>query len=136
MAKPEYHLAEQPIPAGYRLYEDRLEVAGVQFYKPYAAAFARNDGWLEMQPEPDNPHDPHAIALIGCYKGWFLPHRGRIGHVPKEVAAQLAKTGVVTEVRPRLLKTWVGDSGYVEIMFQVIGPKDRFDAYLKAGERS
>ena len=132
MAGTEYHLAEQPIPAGFQIYEERLEAAGVQFYKAQATAFARNGGALEFQREPHNPHDANAIALVGCYKGWFSLKREVIGHVPKEVAAQLAKSGLAAQVRPRLLKTWIGDTGYVEIMFQIIGPKDRFADYLKA----
>jgi hypothetical protein len=38
---------------------------------------------LALVPEPDNPHDPHAVAI------WDAERRLQAGYVPAEVAPQL-----------------------------------------------
>jgi hypothetical protein len=39
---------------------------------------------LVLVPEPENPHDPHAVAI------WDAEHRVQGGYVPAEVASELA----------------------------------------------
>ncbi|RLB24349.1 MAG: hypothetical protein DRG73_04015 [Deltaproteobacteria bacterium] len=124
MAKRKYHLQEQPIPEGFHIYEDRLEVAGVSFRKNDAAAFAKSKHlWLELEREQENKHDKNAIRVIGCSKGLFGTKRRFIGYVPKDVAKKIVEGGFWGKVRPRLLKTYVGAGGFVEILFQLLGPK-------------
>jgi hypothetical protein len=97
----------EAIPKGYQIYEDRLTPAGISFRKDDAAAFARSaDGWLELElePEPSNKHDKNAIKVI----------LGR---------------GFLPLVRPRLINTYIGRDGYIEILFQILGPKGRKKEY-------
>jgi hypothetical protein len=124
MTKSTYHLQEQEIPEGFQIFADRLEVAGVSFRKGDATAFASSkDGWLEFEREPGNRQDKNAIRIIGCSKGFFGTKRRFIGYVPKEFAKMIVEGGFWERVRPRLLKTYVGDSGFVEVLFQILGPK-------------
>lgn len=124
MSKRKYHLDEQDIPEGFQIFEDRLEVAGVSFRKEDAAAFAgKKDVWLELEREPGNKYDENAIKVIGCSKGFFGTKRRFIGYVPKEVSRVIVEGGYCGQIRPRLLKTYVGNQGYVEILFQILGPK-------------
>ncbi len=126
MSTRNYHLAEQEIPDGFQIFEERLEVAGVGFQKEDAAAFAtEKDGWLELERDTGNRHDPNAIKVFGCNKGFFGTKRRFIGYVPKEVSRAIAEGGYLGQIRPRLLKTYVGDQGFVEILFQVLGPKGK-----------
>ncbi|SMP46246.1 hypothetical protein SAMN06295888_1041 [Desulfonatronum zhilinae] len=124
MAKSKYHLQVQEIPEGFQIFEDRLEVAGVSFRKSDAAAFAASkNGWLKLEREADNKHDKNAIKVIGCSKGFFGTKRRFIGYVPKDASKKVMERGFWGKVKPRLLKTYVGDSGFVEILFQILGPK-------------
>lgn len=128
MTRANYHLP--PIPDGFQIYEERLEVAGLTHRKAGAARFARGkQRALEWEPEPGNRYDKNAIRLIGCHKGIFLTKRTLLGYVPKEVANTLVERGFVEDAQPRLLKTYVSDGGFVEILFQIVGPKARISDY-------
>lgn len=124
MESKKYHLQEQEIPDGFQLFEERLEVSGVKFRKDDASAFAsRNDDiWLEFERDEENKYDKNAIKVIGCGKETLRTVRYFIGYVPKEVSKLIIEGGFWGQVRPRLLKTYVGSSGYVEILFQILGP--------------
>jgi len=122
MSEAQYHLGE--IPDGYQIFEERLEVAGVQYRRDEAQKFAEGRGLhLEFERDLSNRHDPNAIKIIGCRKGFFGTKRHFIGYVPSDVASSIVEGGYYDRVLPRLLKTYVGDSGFVEILFQVLGPK-------------
>jgi hypothetical protein len=125
-----FHLHEQPIAEGHRLYEEGLEAMGVSHRRDDAMAFCKAKGqWLEFEPEPSNKHDPHAIRLVGCWRGFFGTKRRHVGYVPRETATRLHQLGLVDATRPRLLKTYVGHDNFVEIEFQITGPSEKFREY-------
>lgn len=127
-----YHLERQPIPAGFRIYEDRLEVMGAALHKAAALPFCRGKCQaIILEPEPGNRHDPNAIQIIGQWKGWLLNHRKKIGYVPREAAKRLADAHMATLVAGRLLKTYAGRDGFVEILFQIVGPVEAYDQYAQ-----
>jgi hypothetical protein len=134
ISKRKYHLNEQDIPEGFQIFEDRLEVAGGSFRKEDAVAFAgAQDVWLELEREPGNKYDENAIKVIGCNKGFFGTKRRFIGYVPKEVSRLIVKGGDWGQIRPRLLKTYLGNQGYVEILFQILGSKGIKYQYRQTG---
>lgn len=125
-----YHLASQPIPEGFQIYEDRLEVMGVVPNKATALPFCRaKEQALELQLDPSNSHDRDAIMVIGKWPALFRKRREKIGHVPRDVAKRLADAEVAHLVAARLLKTYAGDDDFVEVLFQIIGPADAFARY-------
>ena len=124
MTTRKYHLQNQKIPDGFQIFEDRLEVAGVSFRKSDAASFAKSGtGWLELERDHGNKHDKNAIKVIGCNKGFFGTKRRFIGYVPKDVAKLVVTNGFWGRIQPQLLKTYVGADGFVEILFQILGPE-------------
>lgn len=128
--RKKYHLGDQPIPTGFRIYEERLEVLGVQRRRADALAFCHGRGQsLAFVLEPSNPHDANAIRIDGAWKGWLFSKQKHLGYVPREIAARLAEAGLAAMVQPRLLKTYAGTDGYVEIEYQIIGPADRLRDY-------
>ena len=126
MTTKKYHLQEQSIPDGFVIFEERLEVAGIQFRKDKALVFVKNpEGcWLEVERDENNKYDKNAIKVIGCRKGLFGTNRYFIGYVPKEISRRIVKGGFWGLVTPRLLKTYVSDTGFIEILFQVLGPRE------------
>lgn len=126
----EYHLANYPIPDGFRIFVDRVPIMGVALRKADAAAFCKASGkQLTFEREPQNRHDPNAIRVVGSWKGWFLRKEKMLGYVPAGDAAKLVKLGLAESVRPRLLKTYVGTDGFVEIEFQIVGPTDLYRTF-------
>lgn len=126
-----YHLKEpeQKIPAGFMIYDDRLEVAGIQHRRDVAAQFVnQTNQWLEFENEPLNSYDPNAIKILGCYQQNNEIIKLHVGYVPASITKQITNFSA-DECKARLLKTYIGDSGYVEILFQVLGPKSRIDEY-------
>lgn len=137
MSTRRFHLESQPIPEGYEIVEERLEVAGIKHRKDDARAFANaSNGWLELERDPANQYDPNAIKVLGCTKGLFGTKRRFIGFVPKNVAKAIVVGGHANVVRPRLLKTYVGDLGFVEILFQILGPRGSKHSLRPASELS
>ncbi len=111
------------IPDGFETFGE-CEVAGIKYRREYARAFAAGrDPTLELEREPENPHDKNAIRIMGRRKTFFGSKRHFIGYVPSGVAALIVEGNYFGTVVPRLLKTYVGDSGYVEIVFRILGPK-------------
>ena len=99
-------------------------MAGIQYRRDDARTFAAGRGLtLEFERDSSNQHDRNAIKIIGCCKGFFGTKQHFVGYVPSDVAADIVEGGYYGKVLPRLLKTYVGDSGFVEILFQVLGPK-------------
>lgn len=118
-----------PIPKGYQIYAARFPIAGMHLRKNEVAAFVQgNNQSLELLREPDNAHDANAIKLIGVMDTIKVT----LGYLPKELASQIVTTGLFDVVRPRLDRFYVGHNSFVEIQYQVIGPKvekNKFDSY-------
>lgn len=118
-----------PIPKGHQIFS-RCEVSGTSFRKNDAVQFAKGSNQeLELEREPTNPHDKNAIKVIGKSSG----KKYHIGYVPKEVSEQIAVTGIFESIKPRLDRIYQGIDGYLEIKFQIIGPKEnkkQFDSFF------
>ncbi|MBY0445702.1 MAG: hypothetical protein K2Q15_10890 [Burkholderiales bacterium] len=129
MANAAYHLTD--IPDGMQIFEDRLPVAGISYQAEAAARFVQDaDLWIEFERDHLNVHDKNAIKVIGC-AGYGRSARYFLGYVPAEIAAKIVEKGYFDQVKPRLLKTYLSEGGYVEILFQLLGLKGRRAAYGK-----
>lgn len=132
MSAGQNHLERYPIPEGFQIYERMLTVAGITFRRKDAAAFAKGKRpWLEIEREPGNTYDPNAIKVIGCSKGFFGDKRRFIGYIPKEVSKLIVEGDYLDKVLPRLDRAYVGYDDFVEIRFQIIGPKDEKDDFFR-----
>lgn len=128
----DWHLP--PIPHGLQIFEERLEIKGVQHYKADATAFAKGkDRCLWFIRDEFNQHDPNAIAIHGAWKGWFFGKQGMLGYVERDAAKAIVEGGWWGRVHPRLLKTYVSDAGFVEILYQILGPKGESKEYHRPG---
>jgi len=118
-----------PIPAGYQIYIKNAEVVGIKYRKDDFLKFAHSDDQaLELEPEPNNPKDQNAIRVIGTTK----TGRYFIGYVPKEDARQIANSGLAATVKARLVRIYIGKSGFVDMRWQIVGPKKdkkHFDSF-------
>ncbi len=117
-----------PIPSGYQIYQDRLLVAGLSFKKKDVAKFiASENHTLELRRDPGNSYDKNAIEVIGkCDAGAFT-----LGYVEAPLAKYVVDRSLEDVVKPRLMRTYVGRDDYLEVMYQLIGPKSekhRYDA--------
>lgn len=119
-----------PIPKGYQIFADRIPIAGIQFRRDDILKFCHSTNQeLVLEREPDNEHDPKAIKLFGVASSG----RHFIGYVPKELAEQIVATELFAEVKPRLGRIYVSNTGFIDIQYQIIGPKaskKTFDGFL------
>lgn len=130
--KRDYHIKESPIPAGFQIYEERLEVAGVQHRLADGQRFIKGKDYeISLEADPTNPYDSNAVKVLGSSKGLWGRKSRHIGYLPADTAMRVTAFGI-SDVCPRLLKTYLGKSGYVEVLFQVLGPKGRKKEYLGA----
>jgi hypothetical protein len=112
--------SDNGIPSGYQIWVARPDVAGLLHKKKEAVAFAKaKQQTLLLEREPDNTHDSNAIKLIGLGDG----KQFFVGYVPKEISEQIAATNMFEHVRARLRKTYLSERNYVDIEYQIIGPK-------------
>lgn len=116
-----------PIPTGYQLYEaEYIQPKGIHYRKENAIRLVDGEEvGLEFQREPDNPHGRSAIMVVGGIRQGTDIERVHIGYVPHNLAERIVLNGFADEVRPRLRKIYVSDAGFIEIEFQIIGPKNR-----------
>lgn len=115
-----------PIPHGFQIFSHRLSVAGVQHRREDALAFADSTNQvLTLEREDGNAHDANAIKVIGVGGG----SRRWIGYVPKEIAEQIVGSGLFDNIQARLERIWRNDGGFVDITFQIVGPKKRKKEY-------
>jgi uncharacterized protein YprB with RNaseH-like and TPR domain len=136
MALRNFHHKVDPVPKGCQIFEMRLEPVGLAYRKANATTFVNaSRQWLEMEPEPLHGFDKNAIRVMGCWKGFLGVRKVLIGYVPKEVARVLVTYGFLGQVRPRLLKTYLGYDGQVQVLFQLIGIRERFSPYRQAIDR-
>lgn len=115
-----------PIPSGFQIYAARVSVAGLKHRKEDGQRYIRSTGQsLAFEPEPTNSYDPTAIKVIGTSDSGpcFL------GYVPAEIAEQIVGSGLTEAVQPRLEYAAESANGYVDIIFQVLGPKAKKDQF-------
>ena len=106
-------------PVDYQIYRTSL-VAGVFYRKVDAILFVNgNNHELQFQRELDNKHDKDALKVIGISNGtsYF------IGYVPKDLAAQIRRSGLANKVKPILDRIFYNCNNFIEIRFKVIGLK-------------
>jgi hypothetical protein len=125
-------------PADHQVYRTSL-VAGIFYRKDDAILFVNgNNHELQFQRELDNKHDKDALKVIGISNGasYF------IGYVPKDLAAQIRRSGLADKVKPILDRIFYNSNNFIEIRFKVIGLKsdrkkfhDWFDCKLASYEQ-
>lgn len=128
--EPDFSALPQPIPPGFQIFAKDLPLAGAQYLPSHKLDFANSSQQtLRLEREPDNPKDPNAIRIIGdCADDDYL-----LGYLPRDIAAQIARSGLFHAIQPRLVKIFIGQrgDGFVGIQYQLIGPKAskrQFDA--------
>jgi hypothetical protein len=93
----------EPPPDGYGYFDKYSPVAGCNHYREDAAAFvASGSRQIELDREPDNPHDGNAIRVLGCTKGILFTKRRHIGCIRAETAEIIAKYSLFPHLRTRL----------------------------------
>ena len=120
----------EQIPEGFQIFQDRVAIAGMLHYKDAAILFAERHveygiGWVEFERDLSNSYDPNAIKIMGCNKTRSGHQRNLLGYMPKEVSEVLVERGYLEYVIPRLTNAYVSESGYIEILFQILGPKEK-----------
>jgi hypothetical protein len=78
--------------------------------------------------EPNNPHDPNAIMVLGRWveRGWFSGEKMQsefVGYVPAELAAEIVKAyGPARDPDLSLYSVYVADDGFVDITVIALRP--------------
>ena len=125
---------KQPLPRGWRLLTDEMEVAGVQHRLDDALSLLKgNQLSFDFEADPGNEHDANAIKVIGKKHGLMGVKRFHIGFVPREVAELIAEqvptTKAVDMISPRLTKVWFGDQGVLKIFFDIAVKEEEYNLF-------
>lgn len=87
-------------PDGMVWYARKLRVAGTSF-RPEGCCRAISAGEpfaVELRPEPSNPKDRNAVAV--------LLNGSQVGYLPAEVAADIAEQGIAAELEARFVSAY------------------------------
>jgi len=118
-------------PDGFQIFENEMPVAGVHARISACTAFIKGKKHqIAWAREPNNAHDSNAIRIVGTTKGLFGTKQRFLGYVPAEVSARIAAGDWFDSLIPRLRFMRISDDGYVEITFDIIGPKGEKKSYF------
>ncbi|MDH2091147.1 HIRAN domain-containing protein [Rhizobium pusense] len=132
----QYHLENSTYPDTHRIFEERLSIAGIHHYRSDAISFCRSrEKSIYFDLDAANPYDRNAIRIMGRWKGLWSLKIKILGHVDADTAGKIAALGLQKDILPRLLKTYVSEDDYVEILYQIVGPKDRYQEYKQSKSR-
>ncbi|MEX2495707.1 MAG: hypothetical protein WD448_06445 [Woeseia sp.] len=84
-----------------------------------------------MEAEPSNQPDPNAIAVFGARKSLFGRVEKKIGYIPAEISSQIADAGLSGQAVLRPKSLYISDDGYVDLKFDLLGPKELYEQYSK-----
>lgn len=112
-----------PIPVGYEIYYENLEIQGIQDRQTIVWQFIQGSNHLlDWEQEPSNPQDPHAIKIFGVSEQIFSTKREMLGYVPSDVAKEIVTSGLWPFLQLRLDSISVANQGFIAIRFQILGP--------------
>ena len=118
------------IPDGYRIFEKEFSIAGAHHHKKdFFKVVKKGDVEFRMQTEPQNKHDPNAIAIFGARKSFFGQIDKKIGYIPAEIASQLADAGVSDQIILRPKALYISDDSFIDMKFDLLGPKESYKQY-------
>lgn len=128
------------LPEGdWRRVTELQTVVGVQYRKSNAVEFAKyafrahergEPFGLIAEREPSNPHDRHAVKIIGWYEGksTFLGRRVpinlHVGYVDADTSGRTAEKFPDVPLAAEFYSLYKGRLGYIDISFFLVGPKD------------
>ncbi|WKL57266.1 hypothetical protein Q1W73_16610 [Asticcacaulis sp. ZE23SCel15] len=121
-------------PEGWDIVIETLEVAGLRFHidnvTQWVDAVSKSERktlpyGLELSPEPENPHDPNAIRIIGCAMvkpmfGKAEMQRWHIGYVDAEHAEIINRDYLgKTPLAAILNEIYIDDENIIEVEFDI-----------------
>ena len=118
-----------PIPKGYRIYFDRIEVSGTYFKKENIIdAFSNNKIEISFEEEPTNQYDKNALKIIITNS---TNKKFHIGYVPKEVAKLISKSKMINCILPRLKYINFKNIDNIIVEFDILGLKTEYSKHIK-----
>ena len=119
-------------PDDFQIFEQRVPVAGLHYRKGTVLKFANcKKPYLVFERELDNQYDPNAIKIIGLDKVLFNIKIGLLGYVPRDLAKQIVESGYYSRVFPRISYFPAPKDKYLDLYFDLLGPKGEKDAFHK-----
>jgi|GEM_PF-7022013 len=128
------------MPGGqWRRVSELQSVVGVQYRKQNAieftkAAFAAHEHGdpfgLFAEREPNNPHDRHAVKIIGwgsgrsAFLGRKVPINLHIGYVDADTSGRIAEKFPDVPLAAEFYSLYEGRLGYIDICFFLVAPAD------------
>lgn len=117
------------IPKGYRIYFDRVEVAGTYFKKDNIIdAFSNDKIEISFEEEPTNQYDKNALKVIITNSANKKFH---IGYVPKEIAKLIQKSKLLNCILPRLKYINFKNIDNIIVEFDILGLKTEYSKHIK-----
>ncbi len=108
----------------WKCIEERVEVAGTYFRLNEALSFARGKGHdIALEHEPNNPHDRHAIKVIGITRGWLFKRKVHIGYIPRETVYNILQFKKYPTILP-VLRDIRADDDSVYVKLDLLVPKN------------
>jgi len=118
------------MPKDFQVYVSDIDPIVPAKHRAEVFKFVRGGGGpIELEREQSSADAPYAIRLVGVASG----QRFHIGDVPEGAAKQIVQSGLFESVKARLLRVTAPSDSYIEMRYQIIGPKaekKKFDDVL------
>ncbi|MEM0912694.1 MAG: hypothetical protein AAGJ37_17095 [Pseudomonadota bacterium] len=114
-------------PEDYKTFFRESPIGDIQDFKNQALQ-AFDEKFIECYLEPDSKsrNETSALKIMVITDGGSTTKHYHIGHVGEEKSKFIVMNDLTDKVIPRIVNVFIGDSGYVDARYDIIGPKDSY----------
>jgi hypothetical protein len=87
------------VPTGHVILNPDVKVSGVNHRKDNVLKFIKGASReIELRPEPENPHDKNAVAVIGHWDHYGTEKSALIGYLPKPILRDIKGEEIASDL--------------------------------------
>lgn len=114
-------------PEDYKTFFRESPIGDIQDFKKVALkAFEETFVDCYLEHENKNKSEKHGLKIMVITQEGGSTKHHHIGHVGKEKSKFIVSNELTEKVIPRIVNVFIGDSGYVDARYDIIGPKDSY----------
>ncbi|GEM_PF-4362066 len=117
-------------PDNYQTFFRESPIGDIQDFKQEALkAFDETFVACHIEHEQKNKNEKYALKIMVTTQKGETTKSYHIGHIGKEKSKFIVSNDLTEKVIPRIVNVFIGDSGYVDARYDIIGPSDCYHLF-------